>query len=71
MSGPAKRLVVTVAADGTVSAVTEGITGSKCLNYIAVLEDLLAAQTVHSEYTSDFHRVTGAVTNRQEQHDGR
>ncbi|GAA2362044.1 DUF2997 domain-containing protein [Dactylosporangium salmoneum] len=71
MSGSAKRLVVTVAADGTVSAVTEGIHGPKCLNYIAVLEDLLEAQTVHSEYTSDYHRVSGTVANRQEQHDGR
>ncbi|MGI5237319.1 DUF2997 domain-containing protein [Dactylosporangium sp. CA-139066] len=65
-----KRLVVTVAADGTVSAQTEGITGSKCLHYVAVLEDLLAAQTVHSEYTADYTAVAGTVTTRQEQHDG-
>lgn len=65
-----KRIVVTVAEDGTVSAETLGITGSKCLDYVAVLEDLLAAQTVHSEYTRDFTATTNTVTVRQEQHDG-
>ncbi|WP_433208423.1 DUF2997 domain-containing protein [Dactylosporangium sp. CS-047395] len=64
-----KHIVVTVAEDGTVSAETHGITGSKCLDYVALLEDLLAAQTVHSEYTRDFH-ATNTVTLRQEQHDG-
>ncbi|WP_426506286.1 DUF2997 domain-containing protein [Dactylosporangium sp. McL0621] len=61
-----KRIVVTVAEDGTVSAETLGITGSKCLDYVEVLEDLLGAQTVHSEYTREFT----TVQNRQVQHDG-
>ncbi|MFG2043190.1 DUF2997 domain-containing protein [Dactylosporangium sp. NPDC048998] len=65
-----RRIVVTVAADGTVNAETLGIKGSKCLDYVAVLEDLLAAQTVHSEYTSDYTAVTTTATVRQEQHDG-
>jgi hypothetical protein len=65
-----KRIVITVAADGTVSAETLGITGPKCLDSIALLEDLLAAQTVHSEYTADYTAATTPVTVRQEQHDG-
>ncbi|GAA3288633.1 DUF2997 domain-containing protein [Dactylosporangium vinaceum] len=63
-----QRIVVTVAEDGTVAAETLGVTGSKCLDYVALLEDLLAAQTVHSEYTREFQGLQ-AVT-RQEQHDG-
>ncbi|HTJ35854.1 MAG TPA: DUF2997 domain-containing protein [Dactylosporangium sp.] len=66
-----KRIVVTVAADGTVNAETLGITGSKCLDYVALLEDLLAAQAVHSRYTADYaaaeNRVAGR--SRQEQRD--
>jgi hypothetical protein len=65
-----RRIVVTVAADGTVSAETLGITGPKCLDYVAVLEDLLAARTVHSAYTADYHAVSDQVSLRQEQHDG-
>ncbi|MER7008745.1 DUF2997 domain-containing protein [Dactylosporangium sp. NPDC000555] len=65
-----RRIVVTVAADGTVSAETLGVKGSKCLDYIAVLEDLLEAQTVNSEYTSDYTAATNTVSVRQEQHDG-
>ena len=61
-----RRIAVTVAADGTVSAETLGMTGPACLDYIALLEDLLAAETVHSEYTSPAENVTV----RQEQHDG-
>ncbi|WP_433078653.1 DUF2997 domain-containing protein [Dactylosporangium sp. CA-052675] len=60
-----KRIVVTVAQDGTVTAETLGMSGSTCLDYIAVLEDLLMAQTVHSEYT----REAAVQTTRQEQHD--
>ncbi|MFI5912982.1 DUF2997 domain-containing protein [Dactylosporangium sp. NPDC051541] len=65
-----KRIVVTVAEDGTISAETVGVTGSKCLDYVAVLEELLAAQTVHSEYTREFQGSSIQALNRQEQHDG-
>ena len=51
------RIIVTVSSDGQVSAVTEGLLGEACLDYIAVLEDLLAARTVDSTYTADYTRV--------------
>jgi hypothetical protein len=51
------KIMVTVTAEGLVSAETRGITGEGCLDYIAVLEDLLAARTVDSAYTSDFTRA--------------
>ncbi|MGH3329741.1 MAG: DUF2997 domain-containing protein [Nocardioidaceae bacterium] len=48
---------VRIAADGTVTAETHNIMGSSCLDYIAILENLLAAETVTSEYTADFAGV--------------
>ncbi|MET7392447.1 DUF2997 domain-containing protein [Dactylosporangium sp. NPDC005572] len=54
------RIIVTVSGDGTVSATTEGIYGGACLDYIAVLEDLLEARTVTSEYTADYTRTAAA-----------
>ncbi len=50
------RVILTVQPDGTVQAKTEGVTGPECLDYIEVLEDLLAANTVTSEFTADYHR---------------
>lgn len=62
-----RRIVVTVSPDGTVSAETLGILGEECLDYVALLEDLLDARTVESAYTADRHRT--AVEVRQENHD--
>lgn len=52
-----KQLVIQVRADGTVNAETINMTGEECLEYIAVLEDLLDAETVSSSYTADYHAV--------------
>jgi len=51
------RIVVTVHPDGTVTAVTHDILGERCLDYVAILEDLLAAETTQSEFTADRHRT--------------
>jgi hypothetical protein len=61
------RVVVTVAPDGTVRAETQGVYGERCLDYVAMLEELLAARTVRSEYTADHARVAAPVV--EEQHD--
>ncbi|GAA2602855.1 hypothetical protein GCM10010399_37000 [Dactylosporangium fulvum] len=67
-----KRIVVTVAADGTVTAETLGILGPACLDYVTVLEDLLEARAVQSAFTAD-HTASGTTTAthraRQEDHD--
>jgi len=65
-TGP-RRIVVTVTAQGTISAKTVGFTDDSCLDYIAVLEDLLEARTVESAYTEEYARATAEV--RQEEHD--
>lgn len=51
-----KQLVVQVRRDGSVFAETIGMQGPECLDYIAVLEDLLEADTVESSFTEDYHR---------------
>ncbi|MGC5031764.1 DUF2997 domain-containing protein [Micromonospora sp. DT229] len=61
------RIVITVSSSGEVSAETHDILGDQCLDYVAVLEDLLAARAVHSAFTAD-HARTPAVL-RQENHD--
>lgn len=55
------RIVVTVRSDGTISAETQGIFGEECLDYIAVLEDILDARTVESAYTADWNRSATVV----------
>ncbi|WP_233513783.1 DUF2997 domain-containing protein [Micromonospora craterilacus] len=53
--------------EGVVSAETRGLLGERCLDYIAVLEELLGARTVQSAYTADYTRT--AETVRQEERD--
>jgi Protein of unknown function (DUF2997) len=53
-----QRIVLRVGADGQLFAETQGITGPKCLDYIAVLEDLLDAETLSSQFTDDYNRQT-------------
>lgn len=52
-----KQLVVQVRADGTVAAETINMQGEECLDYIAVLEDLLDAQTTASTFTAAYHQA--------------
>lgn len=49
-----KQLLIQVRPDGTVHAETLGMTGEECLDYIAVLEDLLDAETTASSYTAAY-----------------
>jgi hypothetical protein len=58
--GERVELHVTVGADGVVTAETRNVTGAACLDYVAVLEDLLSAATVDSSYTADYTRTTTA-----------
>jgi hypothetical protein len=51
-----RQIVVTVNADGTVTAETRGVLGERCLDYVAILEDLVDGRTTHSTYTADWNR---------------
>ena len=63
------RIVLTVTAEGAVRAETQGIVGERCLDYVAVLEDLLEAHTVESAYTADYSRSAETVQTKQEDPD--
>ncbi|AEV83750.1 hypothetical protein ACWT_2691 [Actinoplanes sp. SE50] len=63
MSSP--RIVVTVSGDGQVSAETLDILGEECLNYIAVLEDLIGGKVRHSAWTADYTRQAQHVQEQQ------
>jgi hypothetical protein len=52
------RIVVTVTGDGQVTAETVDILGDRCLDYIAVLEELIGGQVTSSAFTADYHRTT-------------
>lgn len=51
-----RKIVVTLARDGSVSAKTEGIYGSKCLDVIPLLEELLDGEAIDSALTRDYAR---------------
>jgi hypothetical protein len=59
------RIVVTVNPDGTVNAETVDIRGERCLDYIALLEDLVAGRVEDSAYTSDYTRETQSEWRQQ------
>lgn len=51
----AKRISVRIFPDGHIKAETHGITGEKCTDYISVLEEILKAEAVESEYTPEYY----------------
>jgi Protein of unknown function (DUF2997). len=57
-----KQLIVSVRKDGTVHAETVGMYGDECLDYFAVLEDLLDAEVASSTYTADYSATGQAQT---------
>lgn len=63
-----KRLRVQIFPDGHVQAETQGVKGKKCIEYIRILEEILEAETVDSEYTAEYYVAEGTtVDTTQEQ----
>ena len=58
----AKRVVVQIFPDGRIQAQTQGIKGKKCTDYIRILEELLEAETVDSEYTAEYYLTEETIT---------
>lgn len=69
MTQPRERIVVRVGPDGTIAAETQGIKGSRCLDYINVLEDLLDAQTTNSAFTPEYHESATSSSHYEERND--
>ncbi|HZI36691.1 MAG TPA: DUF2997 domain-containing protein [Acidimicrobiia bacterium] len=57
-----RRIAVTINRDGSIKAETLGIKGKTCLDYVPLLEELLEAETVQSEFTADYRAVDEHVT---------
>lgn len=57
-----RRIVVTINRDGSIKAETLGIKGKTCLDYVPLLEELLEAETVQSEFTAEYRAVDQPVT---------
>lgn len=53
-----ETITVRITTQGLITAETHGITGSKCMNYIATLEELLEATTQSSSFTVDYHATS-------------
>ena len=57
-----KQIKVRIFPDGKVQAEVTGVPGKKCTDYISVLEDLLDAEVIESEYTSEYYLETDEHT---------
>lgn len=53
----AKQLRVQIFQNGQIQAEVLGIKGKKCTDYISILEELLEAETIDSEYTSEYYET--------------
>lgn len=53
----AKQVRIQVFPDGRIQADIHGIKGKKCANYIRVLEEILDARTIDSDYTPEYCEV--------------
>ena len=49
-----EQVIIRITSDGSIHAETLGIKGPKCLDTIALLEDMLQAQTVTSSFTREY-----------------
>ena len=50
-----KRIQLRVYPDGRIEAEVQGVKGKKCTDYIALLEELLDAETIESEFTPEYY----------------
>jgi len=58
-----ERIIVRIAPDGAIQAETQGIKGPACMDYIALLEEILDATTVTSAFTSEYTETTNTEQN--------
>ncbi|WP_172195825.1 MULTISPECIES: DUF2997 domain-containing protein [Saccharibacillus] len=52
-----EKLLIRIFADGRIQAETKGIKGEKCTDMIPLLEELLQAEAIEAEYTSEFYET--------------
>jgi hypothetical protein len=64
-----RRIQIQIFPDGRIQAETQGIKGKKCIEYIGVLEEILGAEAVDSEYTSEYYISTDTVIEATQEQD--
>lgn len=52
------QVKIRIKPDGEIDAETLGLKGEDCLPYIAMLEELLQAETVDSSVTDEYYETT-------------
>jgi CRISPR/Cas system CSM-associated protein Csm2 small subunit len=62
-----KKIQIRITEDGMFYAETLGIKGKECLQYIELLEELLDAESVDSEYTEEYFETEIQTYNQQNQ----
>lgn len=63
-----KKIRIEITPSGEIRAKTLGMTGEECLDYVEVIEQLLDAKSVDSEFTEEFleHRIKQQVKETQQ-----
>jgi hypothetical protein len=64
-----KRITLTIAEDGSVTAEAHGNQGKRCVDDLETINSLVGpALSVHSQFTQEFeeHEVTDVIPQRQE-----
>lgn len=52
-----KQMLVRLFPDGRIEAETQGVKGQSCLQYMALLEQMMQATVTDSEFTKEFYEV--------------
>jgi len=60
-----KKLIISIDKNGFVSAEVSGAKGKKCLDYIALLEDILEGKMVSKEYTPEYYEQQNLLNEEQ------
>lgn len=60
-----KKVQIRITEEGKFFAETIGVKGKECLSIIEVLEELLDAETIDSDYTEEYFESELKITNNQ------
>jgi len=60
-----KKLIISIDKNGFVTAEVSGTKGQKCLDYIALLEDILEGKMVSQEYTQEYYEQQNLLNKEQ------
>lgn len=52
-----KKIIIRIYTDGTVESSVVGVKGAKCTDYVKVVEEILEAKVVDSEFTSEYYEA--------------